>query len=301
MKKVVPILFAISLLGLIAVFWWKLETAPVNPGEKTSQTFIINRGEGVKAIGADLKAKNLIRDEWAFLIMAKRLGIEKKIQAGSYHLSKGMSTAQVALTFTLGTEDIWITIPEGWRSEEIVDYLKNNGLNGQLGDWTLEEGKYFPDTYLVPKQMTIDEVRKLMRKTFDQKVPNITNEQLTIASLVEREARKAEDRPLVASVIWNRYKIGMKLDIDATIQYALGFWKKDLTIQDLAIRSPYNTYTNPGLPPTPICNPGLSAINATINPATTDYLYYLTDKDGVMHYASTIDQHNANVAKYLGL
>ena len=89
---------------------------------------------------------------------------------------------------------------------------------------------------------------------------------------------------MVASVIWNRYKIGMKLDIDATVQYALGL-EKGIDNSDLAIRSPYNTYTNAGLPPGPICNPGLSVINAVLNPAKTDYLYYLTDKDGNMHYA----------------
>ena len=299
-KKILPILVLALLLILGVAAWWKIQTSPVDSANQTKQTFIISNGENVREIAADLKSKGLIRDEWAFLIMSKKLGIEKNIQAGSYRLSKSLSTDQIARDLTLGTEDEWITIPEGWRSEQIIEYLLSQNIASPTGIWN-EEGKYFPETYLIPKQYSVDDVRKLMRKTFDQRAPKITNEQLIIASIVEREAQNSADRPLVASVILNRLNIGMKLDIDATVQYALGFWKKDLTIDDLKIKSPYNTYLNPGLPPGPICNPGIASINAVLNPAKTNYLYYLTDKNGVTHYAATLDQHNANVAKYLGL
>lgn len=309
MKKVVLALSLFLAAGISFVAWWKISTSAVNSADKSEQSFVVARGDGVKAIARNLKVQGFIRDELAFTLLVKKLGIEKNIQAGSFKISRSMNASQIAVKLTLGTEDVWITIPEGWRSEQIIDYLKSVGIASDEGNWRLEEGKYFPDTYLVPKQITINGVRLLMRKTFDQKTANlkITDEDLILASLVEREAKKLEDRPLVASVLWNRYRIGMKLDIDATVQYAVGFtqkdgwWKKELTLADLAIRSPYNTYTNAGLPPAPICNPGLSVIDAVLNPAKTDYLYYLTDKDGNMHYASTIEQHNANVAKYLGL
>lgn len=308
-KKILPFAALVLLVALGCVAWWLIQTSPVNSAEQAKQTFIISKGENVREIAADLKSKGLIRDEWAFLLVSKKLGIEKNLQAGSFHLSKAMSTAQIAEDFTVGTEDEWITIPEGWRSEQIVDYLKTQGIDSQLGNWKLEEGRYFPDTYLVPKTSTIDDVRQLMRKNFDNKTAglNLSEKDLIIASMVEREAKAASDRPLVASVILNRLSIGMKLDIDATVQYAVGFtsqdgwWKKNLTLQDLAVQSPYNTYTNPGLPPAPICDPGLSSIEAVLNPAETDYLYYLTDKDGNMHYSTTLEEHNANRAKYLGL
>jgi len=132
------------------------------------------------------------------------------------------------------------------------------------------------------------------------------DEVLSIASLVEREAKFPKDRPLVASVILNRLKEGMKLDIDATIQYALGYqpndkswWKKELTIEDLEINSSYNTYKNAGLPPSPIANPGLLAIIAVIDAPKTEYFYYISDKQGKNHFAKTIEEHNINISKYL--
>ncbi|MDO8515080.1 MAG: endolytic transglycosylase MltG, partial [bacterium] len=147
---------------------------------------------------------------------------------------------------------------------------------------------------------------ELMQENFTKKVTfPVTNDQLIIASLVEREARMEIDRPIVASVIYNRLKNDMAIDIDATVQYAIGrtgtagWWKKDLTIDDLKFKSPYNTYLNPGLPPTPICNPGLSSINAAVNPAKTDYLFYISDLSGKMYYAQTLSEHNRNINLYL--
>lgn len=299
MKKALFVFLLSAVLGIGTVVWWKVSLLPVNPNDKTSRSFVVAKGDGIKEVSIRLREAGLIRNKVAFFVL-ERFFIKDILQAGSFKLSGAMTSQEIANKLTLGTEDVWITVPEGWRKEQIIEYLQSQNISSPGGVWE-EEGKYFPETYLVPKQISVDGVRQLMRKTFDQKVLNITNEQLIIASMVEREAQKEEDRPLVASVIWNRYKIGMKLDIDATIQYALGFWKKELTIQDLAIRSPYNTYTNAGLPPGPICNPGLSVINAALNPAKTDYLYYLTDKDGNMHYAKTLEEHNANVGKYLGL
>lgn len=297
---------------LLAVSWWKTSVAPVNPKDTSSKQFVIASGDGVREISRKLKNENLIKNQIAFFILVKKLGIEKNIQAGSFQLSPSLSAYDIAIRLTRGTEDVWITIPEGWRSEEVLAYLQGQKIDA--GKWTIEtetkkwkmnEGKLFPDTYLIPKLASISAIRSLLRSTFDAKTSSLAvdSKTLILASLVEREAKTAADRPLVASVLLNRLNIGMKLDVDATVQYALGksgnWWPKDLTLDDLKVNSPYNTYINSGLPPAPIANPGLSAISAVLNPAQTDYLYYVSDKEGHLHYASTLDEHNQNVAKYI--
>ena len=176
------------------------------------------------------------------------------------------------------------------------------------------EGYLFPDTYLVPKDADINLIVSVMRNNFEKKFSDLSisptnkltkNEIVTIASLVEREAKFPQDRPLIASVILNRLSIEMKLDIDATLQYALGYqpdqktwWKKELINQDKEINSFYNTYRIAGLPPTPISNPGLASLNAAVTPAKTNYLFYMTDGKGITHYAETLNQHNANIQKF---
>jgi UPF0755 protein len=129
---------------------------------------------------------------------------------------------------------------------------------------------------------------------------------ITLASIVEREGKTDSDRPMIAGILLNRIKLGMPLQVDATLQYTLGYqpfaktwWKKELSVDDKKINSPYNTYANVGLPPAPIANPGMASINAAMYPTSSDYLYYLHDKTGTAHYAKTIEEHNANIQKYL--
>lgn len=323
MKKRFPVLLVALLMAAGAAIWWKYAGSPVNPRDTTARTFIIARGDDVRQIANKLWQQNLIHDPVSFFLLIKRLGIEKNIQAGSFHLAPSMSEAEIAQKLTLGTEDMWITFPEGWRSEQILDYLQSQKIDDgnwdmatEVKQWQPSEGKYFPETYLVPKLITVSGVRALMNQTFnerftqqlqtDAQAANLTPEQVVIlASLVEREAKYPADRPIVARVLLNRLVAGMALDVDATVQYAVGYtaadgwWKKELAIDDLKIKSPYNTYTNPGLPPGPICNPGLSAIKAVVYPDKNNYLFYLTGNDGQMHYARTLEEHNQNVAKYL--
>lgn len=302
----------VFLAGLVlAVGWWKHSLSPVDNINRSTKTFVVNKGDGVKEISVNLKNAGLIRDQVSFFLL-ERFFIKNSPQAGNFQLSPSMSAQEVAEKLTVGTQDVWVTIPEGWRSEEIKDFLIKK-LPAIAADpmfktvsWREYEGKLFPDTYLVPTEIGSSKFLGLMLENFSQKVNfPVTQEQLIIASMVEREARREQDRPLVASVITNRLEIGMKLDIDATVQYAVGqtqkdgWWKQELTIDDLAIKSLYNTYTNPGLPPGPICNPGLSAISAAANPAKSDYLYYVADKKGITHFARSLEEHNANIAKYL--
>ncbi len=321
MKKRALALIFLLFLVLSAVVWWQLSLLPVNTSDASEKTFVVGKGQGVRDIARKLKDANLIRDQVAFFFLVRRLGVEKNIQAGSFKLSPSMSSEEIATRLTKGTEDLWITIPEGWRANQILDYLSETNpawdkAQAREEDWQGKEGYLFPETYLVPKEVSLSNLSALFTKTFDTKIDSqmrsdvdstdySLEEVVIIASLIEREARHDSDRPLVSSVIHNRLKEGMKLDIDATVQYALGFndkdgwWKKSLTLADLKVDSPYNTYTNPGLPPAPIANPGLEAIKAAIYPAKTGYLYYISDKDGRNHYATTLEEHNRNVATYL--
>lgn len=318
MKKIIAGLCILAIVTLLggALIWGSL-TGPVNKNDTSSQEFVVENGAGTKAIGANLKEAGLIKSPLAFYVTAKLLHIENTIQAGTFRISPSQSLKQIAMNLTRGIDDIQITIPEGKRAEEIADILEAS-IPGYTEEWRQQlvrkEGYLFPDTYQIPHNADISLIIGLLTKEFESKYSQITlspsntltkEELVILASLIEREARHDEDRPMVAGVIVNRLGIDMAVQIDATVQYAVGYqtntkswWKKDLTYDDLKIKSPYNTYTNTGLPPTPICNPGIEALEAAANPESHDYLFYITDQNGVNRYAKTLDQHNANIEKY---
>ena len=316
MKKILITIGIILIILVIAFVWWKDGLSPVNSTSTKSQIFVVSKGQGIREISKNLKDQGLIKDPIVFFLLTKKLGVDKNIEAGDYRISPSMSADEIATDLTHGTLDIWVTIPEGDRADEIADILKAN-IPSYQESWRAQleknEGYLFPDTYLIPRDATVDLIITTMKNNFDQKYATLgapkngmsQAEIVTIASLVEREAKTDKDRPLVASVIINRLNLGMSLDLDASIQYALGYqadqrkwWKSGLTAQDLEIDSPYNTYTNAGLPPTPISNPGLASLNAAANPATTDYLYYVSDSQGNNHYSTTLQGQDANIKKY---
>ncbi|MGH7245470.1 MAG: endolytic transglycosylase MltG [Candidatus Levyibacteriota bacterium] len=316
MKKLLIVvgIFLIFFLGVFA--WWHTDSQPVSPKSNEQKIFVVNNGEGVRDIAFRLKQQGLIKDPIIFFLVVKQLGLDGKIEAGDFRLSPGMNTVAVAENLTHGTLDIWVTIPEGKRAEEVATIFEQK-LPSFDATWKgkLEqaEGFLFPDTYLVPRTASADFVVTMMKNNFDKKYQSIaTNvkgfsqlQTVTVASIIEREAVFPEDRPLVASVIYNRLNLGMALQVDPSVSYALGYqpgtktwWKQDLTFDDLQVNSPYNTYKNPGLPPGPICNPGLSSLEAAAHPASTNYLYYYSDKTGKLHFARTLEEHNANIKKY---
>ena len=317
MRKLTAFLvIALLAFGLIFV-WWDNGMSPVNRFDKEKKIFVIKKQETVREIGNSLKKNGLIRDPVAFFIFIKVFSRDKSIQAGDYKLSPSMDLKAVVDNLNHGTLDKWVTIPEGFRAQEIADLLKENMPNFKE-EWRLKlaenEGYLFPDTYLIPKDAEIDGIISILRNNFDAKVKAIgVNEDtqsfkrnLIIASLIEREARFGEDMPLVSSVIHNRLEEGMPLQIDATVQYLLGYqasekrwWKKNLTNIDLKIPSPYNTYINVGLPPAPISNPGILSLQAAISPTDTNYLYYVSDSKGHLHFAKNIEAHNLNIQKYI--
>lgn len=314
-RFLVPIVVVIIFFGIY--LWWQHATSPVNPLDQTKRLFVIQKGEGIRVIADKLKSAGLINDPLAFLLFVKERGLDNKIQAGEFHLAPAMDAQEIAIALQVGTFDLQITIPEGKRAEEIADILQKS-ISGYQDSWRAQlntnEGYLFPDTYSFTRDTTIDQVIQTMRDNFQRKYAEIANgsgstttlnDTVTIASLVAREAKYAEDRPLVASVIFNRLHLGMPLQIDATIQYALSYqmqegtwWKKDLTESDLQIDSPYNSYTHTGLPPTPISNPGLADLQAVVQAPQTDYLFYISDKSGHNHFAKTLAEQNANIQKY---
>ncbi|MBI3342996.1 endolytic transglycosylase MltG [Candidatus Gottesmanbacteria bacterium] len=305
-------------VGIGGWLWWRDAISSVNPADATPKIFVVRRGEGVKSVAARLASEGLIRSPTGFYLLVKSMGIERDLEAGDYRLNPTMNAATLARELTHGTLDAWVTTLEGWRVEEVAAKLTRE-LDIPESEFVkvAREGYMFPDTYLVPRDATVGAVAALFRTTFDQKVDASLrsdakktglslDEVITLASIVEREGRTSEDRPVIAGILRKRLENAWPLQADATLQYALGYqvrektwWKKGLTEEDKKITSPYNTYLHPGLPPGPIANPGLASIKAVIYPKETVYWYYLHDPDGGAHYAKTIEEHNSNIAKYL--
>jgi len=307
-----------GLLSLASIFYL---FQPVDSSSQEVKTFIIPKGQAVLIIAGRLEEEGLIRSALIFRLEVERKQLVDKLQAGFFELSPAMSVAEIAQELTRGTEDIWVTLLEGWRLEQIAESLDNQPLPMFDPAEFLElaqgkEGYLFPDTYLVPREITASQVLTLLESTFERKVvDDLTDDWSTgqlsledgivLASLVEREAKNYQDKQRVAGILLNRLEIGMALQVDATLQYIKGYddqleeWWVAPLAEDKELDSLYNTYKYPGLPPYPIANPGLDSINAVLDPRDSDDLFYLHDRTGKMHYAQTAEEHNANVNKYL--
>jgi len=321
--KTPTILFFVCCSFLIlSLVWFSWVNSPVCSNDCQNKIFIIEKGEGLGEIAQNLEEKELVRSSLAFQFVAAKLGISRQIQAGDFRLNPGMSLEEIVQELTLGTLDRWITLIEGWRREQMVVEMTaelegEESLFNQVEFLNLTknlEGKLFPDTYLIPREADAQKVVNYLMANFDKKTKDLgVNQQtLVLASIIEREAKFAGDRPIVAGILLNRLNSGMPLQVDATVQYAIAtqrcfpdvsscdkWWPESLTKEELRINSPYNTYLYTGLPPAPICNPGLASIKASLNPQETDYWFYLSDGEGKMHYARTLEEHNANIERYL--
>jgi len=311
----------IVLLTLIAVgvfTYYSLFSAPQSKAEP--ERFIISQNAKTQDTIKKLHDQGFVKSEWALGYALKG----KEIQSGGYKISKSMTAWQVADALKKPYMK-WVVIPEGLRKEQIAELIGDAlgwdqaAKTKWVGNYTAmkydeTEGVYFPDTYLLPKEETGLQIADRLRAKFNEKFQPYADKfvkqnvkwttALKVASLVQREAANKADMPLIAGIIWNRLLNDppMKLEIDATVQYALGesrnWWPK-IKPADYKTESPYNTYLNKGLPPHPICNPGLDAISATLNPTETDCLYYLHDSNGQTHCAKTYEEHKTNIEKYL--
>lgn len=315
MKRLLPVLIIITLLIFVAYRWWSYQFAPVS-SETSSKVFVVEKGAGVSQIAQKLKEENLIKSELAFKIYIRQNNLTNKIQAGTFKLAPSMDVAKIANSLTENPLDNWITLIEGWRVEEMAEEINSKfKIKNSKFLEVAKEGYMFPDSYLFPKDVTVEQIAKAMRDNFNRKysgelrskikAKGLTEDQgVILASIVEREARSQKVRTEVASILLKRLKMDMGLNADATLQYALGYqseekswWKRHLTNADKLIESPYNTYKYRGLPPAPICNPSLSSLQAVANAdSKTPYLYYYHDSKGNSHYGKTLDEHNENVA-----
>lgn len=296
-----------------------------NPDERIR--FIVEKGMSTRAIAAKLEKLQVVPAGWAVEWYVERNEMDGKLQAGDYILRASWSTPRIVEEMLTGRKsEISVTIPEGYRLTQIDNLFAEKGLtkSGEIlaqkylqTDFTLPkgvdlEGYLFPDTYyFVPEETTAQSIVQRLTDTMSSRITSqmrsdiaksgySLHEILTIASLIERESFSDNERPIIAGIIYNRLDAGMTLGIDATIQYAVSDgWPKSLTYEDLQIDNQYNTRKYAGLPPGPICSPSLSAIEAAIYPAQTDYYYYLHDSAGVAHYARTNAEHNQNRELYL--
>ncbi len=308
--------------------------------DDTPVVFVVEPGETAVTIAHRLEQQGLITDATLFRRLLIYRGADQKLAAGTYQLRRNMTMDEIILALQAGRpEEVAVTIPEGWRAEEIAAHLEAQGLFpadaylalvrdpsrfrdefpflSELPPGATLEGFLFPDTYRVVKNEADPEAFiRMQLATFDRRVSGelreaITNkgmtlyEAITLASIVEREAVVEDERPLIAGVFLNRWRDGMLLNADPTVQYALGYqeeqgtwWKRPLTLEDLEVDSPYNTYKHPGLPPGPICNPGLAAIRAVALAPPTDYYYFVARGDGTHVFAKTLEEHLQNVERY---
>ncbi len=336
---------AVVIIAAVGSYWW-YQRAISSPAEPSGAlvALTIEEGVSVQEIEDALVAKGLLKQQWAFAIYLRMSGLSSKLQSGNFQIPEHISIKDLVDRLQAASRnEATLQFIEGWRREEMAAYIDTQhdaGLIDMTGAEFSElalhptqrlrdalgktmsaddslQGYLFPDTYVVDKEETAEDLITKMLAAYNKRVtPNILAgfakqglseyEALTLAAIVERESHKGEERPIIAGILLKRLNEGIALYVDATIQYALGYsqaegrwWRQNLTVDDLAVQSPYNTRLNAGLPPHPICNPGLTAIEAVANPAKTDYLYYLHDSEGVAHYAKTLEEHNANVARYL--
>jgi UPF0755 protein len=287
----------------------------------------VPRNATLRTIAERLEQKGLIRHRYAFMLLARLMGESSNLKAGEYELHPSMQLLEIMDKLSRGDATaVWFTVPEGYTVDQVADTLDKLDMvdrrhflrlvqsDGSRFDTAVKvprrslEGYLFPDSYKFKKGVSEATIITGMLKNFHTQVVDGLREEIRandlsldklviLASLIEREARVPEDRPLISAVIRNRLKEKMLLQIDATVLYALGQHKDRVLFEDLKVDSPYNTYQNPGLPPGPICSPGIEAIKAALRPAKADYLYYVARPDGSHIFTNTLSEHNAAIKK----
>lgn len=327
---IIVVVIAVVFVGFVG--YTKHLDKPLNPSDKDTQLIKVEEGSTTTDISNLLEKKKIIKSAGDFKILSKLKRYDGHYQAGTYALSPSMPPSEIATVIISGdTSMVTITIPEGYTASQISKYLSDEGIvNKEKFDYVLMSGDFdydflkdatngvnklngylFPDTYTFPigtnEETIVNMMLSQFDKTFDKKFRDRAKEQgksikeiVTVASIIEREAKEPSERPKVASVVYNRLKKGMKLEMCSCVQFALGKQKSVLTYDDTAIDSPYNTYIHDGLPPGPICNPGKASIEAALYPDKTDYLYFVvSDKqDGSMKFSKDYNEFLKNKDKY---
>lgn len=311
MNKLAVTVFSLLILSL-AIFigiyyWWSGELRPVQPGSDQGITITVTPNQTAARTIRQLADNGLIKSSLAAKLYLQFSGLDQKIRPGTYSLSPALNLPAIFEVLTSGPKDIRVTIPEGWRREQVAARLSSALPSFDSQEFLLLtatlEGQLFPDTYLIPPTASTSEITDILLANFAKKsglgLP-AQQDILILASLVEREAKADPDRAIIAGIFQKRLAAGWPLQVDASAQYALGtsrdWWPKNI---DTKYPSPYNTYLQPGLPPSPIASPGLASIQAVLSPADSPYWYYLTGNDGRTYYARNLAEHNLNIDKYL--
>ncbi len=300
---------------------------PADPAG-SPRVVVIPPGAPAAEIGRRLESAGIIRSASDFLWVVRLRGLDGRLQGGEYRLSPAMGLLEVVDVLARGQVLLHeVTIPEGYTAVEVARALADAGLGDRraLEELVLRgaarlphpflrsvatgslEGYLFPDTYRLPRGWPEEKIVGVLLDRFAEVVLPLWRQEgggrslheiVTLASLVEREARRDDERALIAGVLVNRLRRGMRLEVDATVLYALGRHKAVVTYSDLEVESPYNTYRRAGLPPGPIANPGLASIRAALRPAVTDYLYYVARPDGSHVFSRTYREHLAAIRRY---
>ena len=331
MKRVLLLVSAVLVvIAAAAAVWLVMGSERPYKGYEGAEQFVeIPPGAGPAAIGRRLKDAGIVRDEVSFRVALWRSGQARRLQAGEYRFDRPMNAREVIDKIVRG--DVFmrpITFPEGLTLRQMSQIYERDGL-GRAADFVRAaqnaalireldaaapdlEGYLFPNTYSLPRKSTADELVGRMVTAFrDALTPEIVQQAagrglsvrqlVTLASLVEKETARAEERPIVAAVYSNRLRIGMGMQCDPTVIYALeraGRYTGNLTREDLRFDSPYNTYRYAGLPPGPIASPGRASLEAAANPADVPYIYFVSRNDGSHVFSTTLDEHNRNVFEY---
>lgn len=297
-------------LGLILVAISSKPNAPFASGD-----VLVEEGMTTAEIARVFDESGVVYSKSLLQILLVARGAERSVQAGLYSFAEPVSTweASARLLHGEGLSQRQVRLQEGSTRAQMAEVLTLELPTFDAEEFLAategKEGYLFPDTYTFYLAATAEEVAEILEDTFYERVNTIEDlliesgrsleEAVIMASLIEREAYDPTDRRLISGVLWNRLEIGMALQVDAPFYFLLGKASSELTLNDLEIDSPFNTYLYPGLPPAPIASPSLDSIEAALDPTPSDYLFYLSDEDGVTHFAEDFEQHKANKQKYL--
>ena len=310
------LLIVLMFIGLISLYGFFMFVKNPPADFPVDTALVIPVGATVQDVALLLKENHFVRSELVFFIYFSIFEDPSTLKASTYVFAKPQTIPDLARQLTEGNYGeglLRLTHIEGETAEDVAKraetLLTEFDANKFIEIAKVHEGKLFPETYMIPENYKEQELLNLFLETFEQKIQPLQleiassslsmGEVIILASILEREANTKESKEIVSGILQNRLSINMPLQADATIEYALHKPLKDLTPEDLKIDSPYNTYLNKGLPPTPIGNPGLEAIEAVLKPKTTEYMFYITGDDGNFYYAKDFAEHRSNIEKYL--
>lgn len=329
MKRLKNVLFGLvalmSVLIIVLGGYFYLDSPPKHPLNKGKVKFIVNKGDSLKIVARKLKNQNLIKSYKFFVFIAKISRVSTGIKSGEYLIREGLKASEILKMLSEGeVVTVRITIPEGFTAMQIANMLESKGIVNKIDfinatkneeilkkygiPFSSAEGFLFPDTYIISKDLNANQIVEIMIKRFFEELNKLTNNKplnrdelkkvIIIASLVEKEAKKDDERSIIAAVFYNRLKMGKRLQSCATVQYVLGKAKERLLYRDLKVKSPYNTYLHKGLPPGPISNPGSKSLWAAIHPANVGYLYFVSKHDGSHYFSKTYSEHLKAIKMY---